>query len=45
MTCVCGHSDDLHNLENEDERIYGCCQACPCTEFSDDIDMDELETE
>lgn len=43
MTCVCGHDDDLH-IENKDGvRLY--CEACPCEEFCEDIDRDELEVE
>lgn len=50
MTCVCGHSDDLHEtVASDDETSMGIaigeCNACECTEFSEDIDRDELEVE
>lgn len=48
MTCVCGHSDDLHEfIEDSDDTgmIFGGCEACECSEFKEDIDEDELEKE
>jgi hypothetical protein len=45
MTCVCGHSDDLHEeCDDEDNVILEGCKACICTEFCGD-DRDELEIE
>lgn len=42
MTCVCGHSEDMH-----DEALNGDgpCIACDCRHFEEDIDRDELEKE
>ena len=47
MVCVCGHSDDLHHMEEEinGKIVDGYCEACPCKEFCEDIDMDELKGE
>ena len=46
MTCVCGHSDDVHELEDDsDTMILDGCEACSCEEFEEDIDKDELEGE
>lgn len=47
MTCVCGHSDDLHESidGNFEWQEFGECTACDCKEFSEDIDRDELEIE
>jgi hypothetical protein len=52
MTCVCGHSDDLHSEVDNDEGnssyeefTIGSCTACECIEFCEDIDRDELEVE
>lgn len=47
MTCVCGHSDDLHNeipdpYDENGGMITGPCSICACTEFVEDIDEDEL---
>jgi len=44
MTCVCGHSDDLHKYNVLKEKS-GSCMECECKEFSEDIDRDELEVE
>lgn len=46
MTCICGHSDDLHTVHifpNMEENRG--CVVCLCTEFCEDIDEDELEVE
>ena len=50
MTCVCGHSDDLHEtIASDDETssqvVIGECNACACEGFCEDIDRDELEVE
>lgn len=50
MTCICGHSDDLHvesgiHVSNCGECMEGSCTACSCNEFYEDLDRDELETE
>lgn len=44
MTCVCGHSDDLHK-EIASFEILVECTVCECDEFCEDIDKDELEIE
>lgn len=41
MTCVCGHSDDVHDIDDEQT----VCTLCQCDEFCEDIDEDELEEE
>jgi hypothetical protein len=50
MTCVCGHSDDLHEtIVSDDDTsmgvVIGSCNVCECKEFTEDIDEDELEVE
>jgi hypothetical protein len=52
VTCVCGHSDDLHGeIDNDEvdgavkEFTLGSCTVCECIEFCEDIDRDELEVE
>ncbi len=50
MTCVCGHSDDLHKyVEDQYDKngavITEICTVCECTMFYEDIDRDELEVE
>jgi len=47
MTCVCGHTDDLHEeIDKTFEWLeLGECTACECKEFKEDIDADELEVE
>jgi hypothetical protein len=50
MTCVCGHSDDMHKeipdpYDENGGTITGPCTACECEEFCEDIDEDELEVE
>ena len=38
MICVCGHTDDLHD---EDEEMT--CKLCECEEFEEDEDIEEEE--
>lgn len=50
MTCVCGHSDDLHETVASDDETssfvaIGSCNVCVCESFAEDIDRDELEIE
>lgn len=50
MTCVCGHSYDLHETVASDDETsthvaIGTCNACSCDDFIEDIDRDELEVE
>ena len=43
MTCICGHSDDLHEeIDKTFEWLeLGECNECECKKFSEDIDGDE----
>lgn len=47
MVCVCGHSGDRHEEVDGsfEELVLGECMECPCKEFCEDMDRDEVEKE